>query len=590
MTNTDTFYETAEQIEQKKLDEAMLNAATLGGIYRFNLPLFVKEYLGINLYRFQEILLTFMNKANYFMFIGSRGIGKTFLVALYCCCISILYPGITICVVSKTRRQGNAVLEKIKDILMPMSANLRSEINPKEIVINTSEGRIKFLNNSIIKVATAADTARGLRANILVIDEFRLIPKIIIDTILRKFLTTRREPKYLENPEYKNLREENKEIYLTSAWFKSHWSFGKFKDYCAKLLDDKRKYFVCGLPYQLAVKEGMFSEEQMKEEMSESDFSEISWSMEMECLFFGDNEGSFFTYEDVTKTRQLKTAVYPRLLNESLPQAKLKIPPLIPKERRILSVDVALLASTRRKSNDAASIWINSALPTKSNKYIGNFIYAETHEGLLTQELALKVRKLYSEYECTDLVIDVKGVGIGVYDYLITEMYDPETGITYPALSCRNNLEYAARCLDKTAPKVIWAITGSTQFNSDMYLTLREGFKSKKINLLISEVEFEEEKIEDIKGIAKLDPEMKLRFKMPYIETTLLVMELIELQHESKGNLIRVYEKANNRKDRVSSVGYNYYVQCQLERNLKETSTETLDLFSMMKFRQPKIK
>lgn len=28
--------ETAEQLEQRKLDEAMLNAAKLGGIYRYN--------------------------------------------------------------------------------------------------------------------------------------------------------------------------------------------------------------------------------------------------------------------------------------------------------------------------------------------------------------------------------------------------------------------------------------------------------------------------------------------------------------------------------------------------------------------------
>ena len=35
------------------------------------------------------------------------------------------------------------------------------------------------------------------------------------------------------------------------------------------------------------------------------------------------------------------------------------------------------------------------------------------------------------------------------------DMYDPETGETYPAISCCNNQEIASRCADKNARKVI---------------------------------------------------------------------------------------------------------------------------------------
>ena len=49
------------------------------------------------------------------------------------------------------------------------------------------------------------------------------------------------------------------------------------------------------------------------------------------------------------------------------------IPDLVENERRILSVDIALMASSKNKNNDASSIIINSAIPNNNNNYIANF-------------------------------------------------------------------------------------------------------------------------------------------------------------------------------------------------------------------------
>ena len=62
-------------------------------------------------------------------------------------------------------------------------------------------------------------------------------------------------------------------------------------------------------------------------------------------------------------------------------------------ERRILSVDVALMASKKHK-NDASSIILNSAIPKNNNTYISHIAYLENHEGLNTDELALLIMKL----------------------------------------------------------------------------------------------------------------------------------------------------------------------------------------------------
>ena len=51
-----------------------------------------------------------------------------------------------------------------------------------------------------------------------------------------------------------------------------------------------------------------------------------------------------------------------------------KLPDLAPDERRILSIDIALMASKHKNSNDASSIIINSAKPN-GKRYIANIVY-----------------------------------------------------------------------------------------------------------------------------------------------------------------------------------------------------------------------
>lgn len=477
-----------------------------------------------------------------------------------------MFPKSKIVIASATRTQANEVLLKITDDLMKNygwgSENLRREITYYSVGANKAV--IEFANGSWIRVVTASDSGRGARANILVCDEFRMVNLDTINTVLRRFLTAPRQPNYLNKAEYAHLLERNKEIYMSSAWMKSHWSFEKAKAYTVNLLDETKKYFICGLPYQISIKEGLLSREQIQDEMSESDFDTLKFQTEMECLFYGDTDGAFFTFDDISNRRKLKTAIYPpSIINNK----NLKIPDLVPNERRILSVDIALMAS-KRQNNDASAIIINSAIPTNNDNYTSNIIYMENHEGLTTDELALVVRRLYHIYKCTDLVIDTAGVGTPVFDMLIQDIIDPTTGELYHALSCCNDKVMAERCKVDKAPKVIWSIKASAAFNNEICTLLRSGFQNGKINLLVSEFEAEEILKDKIKGFAKMPAYEQMQYKLPYIQTTLLVYELINLEYEIKGTNVKITEKSGMRKDRYSSLAYNYWVQCQLEREM----------------------
>lgn len=561
---------TARNEHQEKVLEGV---GAWAGYYRCNIHRFAMDYLHVNLKLFQMFLLVMMNLSTTFVFIGFRGIGKSFICAIFCCVKAILYPGVRICIASGTRGQSINVLEKILLELKPNSPELAREIDEKGTSINNTDAKIVFKNGSVIKIVTASDSARSNRANVLIVDEFRMVKKEVIDTILRKFLTGPRHPKYMDKPEYKNnkdLIEHNMTMYLSSAYYKDHWAYTRAKDSCRFMLDETKRSFVCGFPYQLGILENILIEDDVAEQMLETDFNEISWSMEMDSKFYGDSNGSFFGFDAVSKNRRIEFPMLPEDVSSLLPNAtKLRIAPKQPGEKRLLSADIALMASTKRR-NDATAIFISQLVPTKAARYTCNVVYTENNEGLHTEDQALKIRRLYEEYDCDYIVLDVKNVGLSIFDVLARDIADPESGEVYPALSCCNNPELAERCVNRDAAKVIWAITGSAKLNSDCALLLREGFRSGRIRLLNTEYDAEES-LGSIKGFGNLSLSDRAAIMMPYINTTLLINELINLQHDENGGIIKLSEKSNARKDRYSSLSYNYYVATQLEKDIRKS-------------------
>ena len=564
----------------------MEGAAYWGAYYRNNPDKFAEEYLHIKLKKFQKILLSMMFWSTTFVLIACRGLGKTFLSAIYCVTCCILYPGTKICIASGTRGQAMLVLEKIINDLKPLSQELCSEIDEKNTKLNGTNAQIKFLNTSIIKVVTAGDSARGNRCHVLLLDEFRLIPKQTIDTVLRKFLTLRRTPAYEELSDKEReiayaKEKKNLTLYLSSAYYKNHWSYTKCVDTLKAMLNPNRHQFVCGFPYQLSIKEGLLDPESVADEMTESDFSDIKFGMEMCAEFYGSADDAFFDFDSISKNRRIRYPMLPDALSSKVANSQLvRIPPKQNGEKRILSSDIALMPSGKNK-NDATSTFINQMMPTKAGRYMCNYIYVDSDEGLRTDDQALKLRKLFSEYDCDYLVLDTNGLGLGVYDCLSRDMVDPDTGEIYPALSCCNNEEMASRCTVRGAERVIWSIKASAQFNSDCAYLLREGFRSGRIRLLENEYDAEKD-LSEIKGYAALSAENEqIKFQLPYINTTLLIDELVNLQHEENGGKVRIYEKSGKRKDRYSSLAYNYYVAMQIENKQSKQDNVSLqkDMF-----------
>jgi len=154
------------------IEERKINLKKWTTFFRRNVHIFVDWYLGVELHLFQKITLYLMAIHPSFVVVASRGISKSFMIALYCIAISILKPNSLIVIGAGTKKQANLIIkEKIKKELYKFP-NIAREI--ADIKTGQGEGEVLFHNGSSIIVVPAADSARGKNMCVYIIFYYKI--------------------------------------------------------------------------------------------------------------------------------------------------------------------------------------------------------------------------------------------------------------------------------------------------------------------------------------------------------------------------------------------------------------------------------
>lgn len=286
-------------------------------------------------------------------------------------------------------------------------------------------------------------------------------------------------------------------------------------------------------------------------------------SMEMGCLFFGESEKSFFKFEDLEKNRRISKPIYPSEYYALIKDSSFKFPLKKDGEIRLLSCDIATMEG---KENDASAYSMIRLIP--NNKGYDRYIsYMESMTGGHTVTQAVRIRQLFEDLDCDYLVLDTQNVGTAVYDQLTQPLVDRERNTEYEPWTCINDEKMAARCSYPNAPKIVYSIKATAQLNSDCAVTLRDGLRRGKVKMLVPENEGREY-LRGLKGYSSLPVEQQAKYENTYVQITLLVNEMINLEGETVNNLIKLKEPSGKRKDRYSSVSYGNYIASELERSL----------------------
>ena len=553
--------------------------------YRRNPGRFVEHYLGIKLHLYQHIILYLMEFFPSFCIVAARSAAKSFLIAVYACKEAILRPGARIVIASSTKKQARLIVsEKIKKELMPKSPLLRIEI----LTIKDSQADIEvvFKNGSSIVVVPASENARGYRATVLVYEEFRMISKYVIDSVLSPFLIVR-QADFLKLPEYSDLKEPMKSIYISSAWYQSHWMWRLIQDFTKSMLADK-KSCVIAMDYSIAIESGIKTIEFMRKEKRDLDPS--SWAIEYLNQMLAENTKAFFSFEELNKNRRLKRAFYPRRDDDVL--MKVKNPYAIPKQNgeiRIISCDIAMEANKNNDNSVYACIRllpesyisqshdINGSHTEVKKGYRRQVVYMEAVHGGETMRQAVRIKQLYTDFQADYCVLDTRSQGLPVYDMLAKVIYDENRNIEYPPWRCMNDPAVADRIQIAGAVENLYSIKASLPLNSDIAVAMRDVLNSGMIDFLISDTEAEIElgKFVGKEYTAALDAETQLYFEAPYRETAAFINETIDLEYDrgEQTGLIRI-TNPNNRKDRYTSISYGNYFAGLLEQDALSDSSD----------------
>lgn len=551
--------------------------------YRRNPSRFVEHYFGIVLHLYQHIILYLMEFVPSFCIVAARSAAKSFLIAIFACKEAILRPGAKIVVASATKKQARLIVsEKIKKELIPKSPLLAAEID--SFKDNQNEIEVIFKNGSSIVVVAANENARGYRATVMIYEEFRMIVKNIIDSVLSPFLYIR-QADYLKLPEYSSMVEEPKEVYISSAWYQSHWMWKLIQTLTKDMFTDGSSC-VIAMDYSIALKHNIKTRNFLIKERKKLD--PISWAIEYENQMIAENAKSFFNYEQLNRNRRLKRAFYPRRNDEALLKQKNKYD--IPKqvgEIRILSCDIAMEGGNATDN----SIYSCIRLLPESQEYKvmdtqGEHIevkrgyrrqvsYMEAVHGGETTKQAIRIKQLYTDFNADYCVLDGRNAGISVYDMLAKVLYDEERNMEYKPWKCMNDEKVANRIQIAGAEENVYIIKAQLETNSNIAESMRNALNSGMIDLLISNTEAVDEIANFIPEYATADVDTQLFFERPYLETVALINEMIDLEYErgEQTGLIKIVNN-NNRKDRYTSVSYGNYFAQMLEHDMLSDSSE----------------
>lgn len=564
--------------------------------YRRNIPVFVEHYLKIPLHWYQIIWLYLLNMYISVVIIAGRANAKSFVIAIFSCAKCILYPNTKVVIASGSKKQASLIVkEKIQKELMPKSENLRREI--ETIKTSTNDIEVVFRNGSSIVVVVGGEGALGYRSTVLIFEEFKRIPKYIVDKVLKPFQMTRPSQfrtneecekygvKYKENDEF---LEEAVNIYISSAAPTSHWMGKLLKDTVSSKYGDNSACMLA-TDYSIALKHAIKTRAQLIEAKRSTD--PITWREEYENEMLREGANSYFTYGLLTKNQTNKKAFYPRRYEDV--RNKHKNPYSIPKqpgEIRILTCDMAFIE--RSNKNDNSCFTCIRALPESmtytsenidgkvvevKNGYRRIVSYIEANPGSDVDKQAIRIKQLYYDFEADYCILDTRNGGILTYDRLAKILYDESRDCEYPAWRCMNDKDIAKRVNVAGAVENVFTINASQKLNNDIAIALRGTLESHMIDLLVNLDEAKDILESHIPEYTSTpDVDVAVFYERPYLETQALINEMMSLEYtrNEQTGIITLFETGSNTKDRYVSLAYGNYFIGLLEQDLVGDTSE----------------
>ena len=381
------------------------------------------------------------------MVVKSRGYGKTWLTALCCIAMGVLYPGSLIAVVSGTAEQATLIVKKIQDYFI-RNPEIMREIQcdgHRPVQLSRNKGICTLKNGSKIE-SYSVGTMRGNRAKIMVIDESPEVKADDLDAVIGPVRNTKRDICHQRGiADY-----PSKTISITSACLKSNYFYAMFISALRDFAKGSTGNFACALDYRSAARVGITDMEFFRKEQRK--MPEAKFAMEYGSVFVGAESGSMFPYDLTEGCRTLRQVEYAQPSGSS--------------SDYVIGVDLA--TSTDRKADNAV-ICVIKLVDMENGAYLKKLVYLRSYHGKRLDALAEEVRRTFSRFpRTTRIVFDHRGLGDAFPQFLAQPWIDPESGKEYPPWTLDDE-----RTIIHNAVPVLRSVKASAQINQQLVSCLR---------------------------------------------------------------------------------------------------------------------
>lgn len=494
---------------------------------RFHLTPFQRVYLR-SFFRYKKVGI-----------VGSRGISKTFIdvMANYLKCI--MYPHNNICLAMPTKKQSaKVVLEKIEELWKDYPL-LKNELIYEECKFQNDYIKLVFKNGSTLDTLTIGESSRGLRANEIVLEEIvdeRMDRNIINDVILPILAQSRMTKHGYDPNEYSKTQG-----YVTTASHRQSYCYEKFSELFGEMVRGEPT-IVLGTSFEMGTRFGTLDIDDVNEKMNSPTYNPLSFDREYRSIFTGSSERSLVSLDDLNKSRVLENPEY--TYDKSNKDAIY-----------VLSYDIARAEGNQ---NANSSLVVLKGIPRGDGTYQKFLVNIYTKEGTHYHEQALFLKQKVVEYNASILVIDHNGIGSAVTDILVTEIDEN------PPYSVVNDDSYLKYKKPNSIP-MLFTISSNKRDtrNSDIVNIFMSTIANHGVKLLKSETSARS-------ILTEKDPSKLANKLMPYIETDIMIEEIMNLEYVQSGNTTSVSQISRGvQKDRYSAFSYGiFWLYLEERKNL----------------------
>lgn len=290
----------------------------------------------------------------------------------------------------------------------------------------------------------------------------------------------------------------------------------------------------------------------------------------------GESEDAFFGLKEFRENQVIEKAFVPPTVTDLYMDNDLGNIPKKQNEVRLVVVDYAFANTTTAQKNDQTNIQCISGHWNKG-RFERHWDYIECHEGSDSLGAARRVREIYFDYDADYIVPDLRNGGEVLFNALAEPWEHPERGSLWNphgfTVSNRSELhvvpeaklnDLRQRCKDPNPIPCIIPIVGTPELNHLIWTELKKQLSIQSCKFLLDE-QNKQSLMEENGEYYQLSVEGLAKKLLPYVETTSMIYEAINLKAEWKNDKLKLSEPRSGTKDKAIVCAYGNYIISKIE-------------------------